>query len=211
MDERKIEQAEYDLPLPEMNEALVIDSSVQYNLLSASYKAMGLEGHEGGMDALASLVTDVFLTPLLRDQYGVYSPYCTVYISDDGGMYIYTYRDPNIAETFRVLDGLPEMIAGSGIDRETLDGYILEAYTYYAMPQGELSGAVNAAEAVLKGRPQEEAVTSMRQLKQLTLEKLADYIGLLEKFSEVGAVRTAGGAAAVNAEADRYDKILSPF
>jgi Zn-dependent M16 (insulinase) family peptidase len=148
---------------------------------------------------------------LLRDQYGVYSPCCSVYISDDGGMYIYTYRDPNIAETFRVLDGLPEMIAGSGIDRETLDGYILEAYTYYAMPQGELSGAVNAAEAVLKGRPQDEAVTSMRQLKQLTLEKLADYTGLLEKFSEVGAVRTAGGAAAIKAEADRYDKILRPF
>ena len=126
-------------------------------------------------------------------------------------MFIYTYRDPNIAETFRVLDGLPEMIAGSGIDQETLDGYILKSYAYYAMPQGELSGAVNAAEAVLKGRPQDESVTSMRQLKQLNLEKLADYTGLLEKFSEAGAVRTAGGAAAINAEADRYDKILNPF
>ena len=51
----------------------------------------------------------------------------------------------------------------------------------------------------------------MRQLKQLNLEKLADYTGLLEKFSEAGAVRTAGGAAAINAEADRYDKILNPF
>ena len=211
LDARKIEQAEYDLPLPEMNEALVIDSSVQYNMLSASYRALGQNGHEGGMDVLAGLVTDVVLTPLLRDQYGVYSPNCTVYISDDGGMFIYTYRDPNIAETFRVLDDLPEMIAGSGIDQETLDGYILKSYAYYAMPQGELSGAVNAAEAVLKGRPQDESVTSMRQLKQLNLEKLADYTGLLEKFSETGAVRTAGGAAAINAEADRYDKILNPF
>ena len=211
LDARKIEQAEYDLPLPEMNEALVIDSSVQYNMLSASYRALGQNGHEGGMDVLAGLVTDVILTPLLRDQYGVYSPNCTVYISDDGGMFIYTYRDPNIAETFRVLDDLPEIIAGSGIDQETLDGYILKSYAYYAMPQGELSGAVNAAEAVLKGRPQDESVTSMRQLKQLNLEKLADYTGLLEKFSEAGAVRTAGGAAAINAEADRYDKILNPF
>ena len=211
LDARKIERAEYDLPLPEKNEALVIDSSVQYNLLSASYKALGLDGHEAGMDVLASLVTDVFLTPLLRDQYGVYSPYCVVYISGDGGMYIYTYRDPNIAETFRVLDGLPEMIANSGINRETLDGYILESYSYYAKPQGELTGAVNAAEAVLKGRPRDEAVIYMRQLKQLTPEKLADYKGLFEKFSEAGAVRTAGGAAAIKAEADRYDKILRPF
>ena len=211
LDARKIEQAEYDLPLPEMNEALVIDSSVQYNMLSASYTALGQNGYEGGIDALAGLVTDVFLTPLLRDQYGVYTPYCAAYLSDDGGMFIYTYRDPNIAETFRVLDGLPEMIAGSGIDKETLDGYILESYVYFAKPQGELTGAVNAAEAVLKGRPQDEAVTSMRQLKQLTLEKLADYTGLLEKLSEVGAVRTAGGAAAIKAQADRYDKILSPF
>ena len=211
MDAQKIERAEYDLPLPEKNEALVIDSSVQYNMLSASYKELGLDGHESGMDVLACLVTDVVLTPLLRDQYGVYSPYCTVYLSGDGGMYIYTYRDPNIAETFWVLDGLPDMIDGSGIDQETLDGYILESYTYFAMPQGELTGAVNAAEAVLKGRPQDEAVTCMRQLKQLDLEKLADYKELLEKFTEAGAVRTAGGAAAINSEADRYDKILSPF
>lgn len=189
----------------------VIDSSVQYNMLSASYKELGLDGHESGMDVLACLVTDVVLTPLLRDQYGVYSPYCTVYLSGDGGMYIYTYRDPNIAETFWVLDGLPDMIDGSGIDQETLDGYILESYTYFAMPQGELTGAVNAAEAVLKGRPQDEAVTCMRQLKQLDIEKLADYKELLEKFTEAGAVRTAGGAAAINSEADRYDKILSPF
>lgn len=211
LDARRIERAEYDLPLPEKNEALVIDSGVQYNMLSAGYKALGVDGHDGGMDVLATLVTDVFLTPLLRDQYGVYTPYCSVYISNDGGMYIYTYRDPNIAETFRVLDGLPDMIAGSGIDQETLNGYILESYAYYAMPQGELSGAVDAAEAVFKGRPRDEAVTCMRQLKQLTPEKLADYKGLLEKFSEAGAVRTAGGAAAIKAEADRYDKILKPF
>ena len=41
--------------------------------------------------------------------------------------------------------------------------------------------------------------------------KLADYKGLFEKFSEAGAVRTAGGAAAIKAEAERYDKILRPF
>ena len=47
----------------------------------------------------------------------------------------------------------------------------------------------------------------MRQLKQHL--KLADYTGLLEKFSETGAVHRR--RCAINAEADRYDKILTRF
>ena len=209
LDAREIETVDYDLPVPAAAEALIIDSGVQYNLLMADYQALGMEGYDASLDALASLVNDTFLIPLLRDQYGVYTPQHGAI--EDGGVYVYAYRDPNIAETFAVLDELPEMVAEVDLDQETLDGYILSAYSYYAMPEGELTGAAGAAMNALEGRPQDEKLTWMRQLKQLTPEAVRESADMYSKLSDDGMRMTAGGAAAINANADLFDAIMNPF
>ena len=48
-------------------------------------------------------------------------------------------------------------------------------------------------------------------MKACTPEKLTEWADMLEKLTEEGMSLTAGGAAAVYAEADRYDRILDPF
>ena len=208
---RDIEHVKYDLPVPEKTEALIINSSVQYNMLNVSYKAMGLNDYEGWMTVAAHLVNDFYLTPLLRNRYGVYDPYCGNKNTSDGGIFIFSYQDPNIAETFEMINGLPEMLSEEVVDQEILNGYILDSYSYFAKPKGVLSGAISAAESILQKIPQDETLTWMRQLKQCTPEKLAEWAEMLKILIEEGAVRTAGGAAVINAEAGRYETILDPF
>ena len=211
LDARDIERVEYDLPVPEKDEALIIDSGVQYNMKTISYKALGYDNYEGWMTVAAHVVGDFYLIPVLRDRYGVYDPYCANKNTSDGGIYICTYEDPNIAETFEFIDSLPEMLREEEIDQETLEGYILQSYSLFAKPKGALTGAMDAAEAVLQGKPQDETLTIMRQIKQCTPEKLTEWAEMLQKLSDEGGSFTAGGAAAVRAEADRYDQILDPF
>ena len=74
-----------------------------------------------------------------------------------------------------------------------------------------LSDAIEAAEAALQGRPQDETLTWLRQVKQCTPEKLAEWAEMLKVLADEGAIRTAGSASAIKAEAERYDKILDPF
>ena len=207
----KIERAEYDLPVPEKKEALIFDSSVQYNMMNISYSALGMEDYEGWMTVAAHIVTDFYLTPILRDRYGVYDPYCANKDVSDGGIYIFSYQDPGIASTFRLINSLPEKLRGEEIDQETINSYILSSYTNIAKQDGLLSGGVAAAEAALQGQPQDQALVRMRQAKQCTPEKLAKWAEMLEKLTAENVSYTAGGAAAINAEADRYDKILNPF
>lgn len=211
MEARGIERRPLDLPVPEKDEALIFDSGVQYNALTVSYRATGRDGYEGWMTVGAHLVTDFYLTPLLRDGYGVYDPYCANFNTSDGGIYIFSYQDPNIAETFELIDSLPERLGREEIDQETLDGYILMSYSLLGSPKGVLSGAMDAATAALMGKPQDETLTWLRQIKQCTPEKLAAWADMLRVLVQEGAVRTAGGAAAIRAEADRYDTILNPF
>ena len=111
LDPRDTERAEYDLPIPEKDEAVIIDSGVQYNMQSISYRDLGLEDYEGWMTVTAHIVTDYYLTPILRDMYGVYDPYCANDNSGNAGIYIFSYDDPNIAETFEVIGRVPEMLS----------------------------------------------------------------------------------------------------
>ena len=208
LDEREIVPARYDFPVPARSEALIIDSGVQFNLLIGDLDAAGLEEYEGGLAAVSNLVTDAFLVPLLRDQYGVYTPYCQ---ADDLYVYIYAYRDPNVAETFEVLDQLPAQIADMDLDQDTLDGYIMNAYSGYAMPEGALSGAATALLYALQDRDPAKPLEWMRQLKALTPEAVRDAAKIFENLSANGARMTAGAASAIDADAELFDAVLNPF
>ena len=192
-----------------MNEALVVDETVQYNGLIGSFETMGLQRYTADMDAVASLVTDICLIPQLREEYGVYTP--MHYYDSFGGTYLISYRDPNIEETFAVYDTLPELLAAEAVDQETLDGYILSCYSSYAMPEGELSGAISAITSRLCGEPENLKVQHMEELKSLTPERLRAYGEAYESLTENGRRFTVGSESAVSAHEELYDNILRPF
>ncbi len=208
LDAREIVPAEYDFPIPAKREALVIDSGVQFNMIAGDLAAAGLEDFDGGLDALSGLVTDTFLVPLLRDRYGVYTPWSA---GNEDYLMLYAYRDPNVAETYQVFDQLAELIEGAEIDQDTLDGYIMNAYSGYALPTGELTGAAGAALDTLQGLDPARRLQWMRQLKQVTPEAVKADAALYASLCENGARMTAGAASAINANADLFDAILNPF
>ena len=140
---------------------------------------------------------------------GVYSPWNGV--MDDGAMYLITYRDPNVKETFDVYASLAERIANMNVDQDTLDGYIMSAYSELAKPSGELTGAYNAIDATLAGTKAEKKLEQMRQLKAVTPEVVKASSEIYRKAWENGVHSTSGGAAAINQNADLYESILNPF
>ena len=209
LDIRPIEPKAYDLPVAADNEAVIMDMNIAFNGLSISLVALGIDEFTGDMDAVTSLVTDNFLIPLLRDQYGVYSVFHGA--DEDLGMYIVTYRDPNVAETFTVYEQIPELLSGIEVDQETLNGYILSAYVRYAMPAGELTGAVAAAVDLIAPSSAVDVLEMMKQLKSLTPETFAAYNQVYADLIANGYRFTEAGASMINPNADLYDAILNPF
>ena len=204
-----VEKQVYDLPVPAASEALIIDGGVQFNGEIADFETLGLDGYDGGMNAVTSLVTDAFLYPLLRDQYGAYSVFNQA--EEDEGVYMFSYRDPNIDKTFDAYAMLPQLIAQFTADQDTVDGYILSSYAEFAKSQGELTGALAAAVDTLAGDAADRRLTWMKELKKVTPETITEYADMYAKLDQDGSKFTAGPASAVNAEADRYEVILDPF
>ncbi len=208
LNQREVVPAVYDIPAPARAEGIVVDSSVQYNLIYATWEELGMEDYSGDLDALTTLVTDTYLMPLLREQYGAYSIF---HGAAADGIYLMTYRDPNVVETYQVYAMLPELLKELEADQATLDGYILSAYSYYAQPAGELAGASNAIFNVIDGKAQDEALIHMQALKSIKAEDLAKYVDMYSKLVENGVIITAGGAAAVEANAALFEAVLNPF
>ncbi len=198
----------YDIPAPARAEGVIVDSSVQYNLIYATWEELGMEDYSGDLDALTALVTDTFLLPMLRDQYGAYSVF---HGAAADGVYLMTYRDPSVMETYAVYAMLPEMLKTYAADQETLDGYILSAYSYYAQSTGELAGAANAIFNVIDGKPQDEALTHMKALKGIKAEDLSKYVDMYNNLIANGAIITAGGAGAIQANAALFEATINPF
>ena len=209
LDKKEIVPQEYTFPTISRAEAMVIDSSVQYNMIFASFEDLGLEKATGAMDAIAALVTDNYLYPLLRDQYGAYS---VMHGASDYGIYILSYRDPNVKETFDIYRQLPELVAQlQNIDQETLDGYILSCYSRYALSQGELNGALSAMLDTLCGIEQTKKLDAMKSLKSVTPETVAEYVAVYQALAEKGMISTSASASTIEANSDLYDTVLIPF
>ena len=209
LEEKPMEKQVLQFPKAAASEGLIVGGNVQYNVVFAPWEKLGADGYIGAMDAVTNLLSDVYLMPVLRDEYGAYGAYTQAM---DDGLLLYSYRDPNVAQTFEVYKGLPAVIAALDVDQETLDGYILSAYSAYAQSSGELTGAASAILTELDyGESQEDKLEYMRSLKGLTVESLHGYADMYEKLMEEGYIATAGGAAAINENADLYAAVLDPF
>lgn len=209
LDHTEREAVTYDLPVPSQREALVIDGQIQFNSLIATEGDLGLDGFDAGLAAITTMVSDKVLVPVLRDQMGVYSPMNGVL--DNGSMYLITYRDPSVKETFEVYASLADRIAQMELTQDELDGYIMSAFSELAMPVGELSGALGAIIDVLEGNDPLRTLTYMRQLKAVTPESVKAAAEFYRKAWENGVRSTAGSIAAISANADLYEVILNPF
>lgn len=208
LNNQEIERQSYVFPEISRREALIVGGSVQYNMVFASYEDLGLETFEGALDAVTALVSDTYLYPMLRDEYGVYS---VMHYGSDDGVYIVSYRDPNVKQTFDVYEQLPALVSGTTVSQETIDGYILSSYSGYALSSGELTGALNAILNTLSGIDQTETIDNMKSLKSVTPETLTRYADMYTALIEKGMISTSGSAAVIAANADRYDTVLDPF
>ena len=209
LDKKPVEKQEYDLPVAALSEAMIVDTNINYNLIFASNDTLGYEETTGDMDAVATLIDDMYLMPQLRDQRGAYGAY--LYLTDDG-IYAFTYRDPNIAESYEVFDGLADFVANIQIDQETLDGYILSSYSGYALSAGELTGASNAVLNAVGHEDQNKILKYMNELKSIKAETFAEtYAPLFQALVDNYQYYTSGSASAISEVSYAFDSILNPF
>ncbi|NLV35849.1 MAG: peptidase M16 [Clostridiaceae bacterium] len=193
------------LPTPAQREAIVIDTPVQYNMISATYEDMGAE-FNGKFFPIASVISENYITPKIRLGYGAYDN--LLEFSTTAFMML-SYRDPNIKETFDVYKGLPDFVRNISLTQEELDRYILKAFSSSTTTSGELSGASAAMNDYLMGKTADDQLKILREIKSTTVQDVKDSAAMFEKLLEKGVYSTVGSAEKISANKDLYDSILT--
>jgi Zn-dependent M16 (insulinase) family peptidase len=193
------------LPKPALREGIAIDSTVQYNIASADYQKLGTN-FNGKLLPMQALIEQNYITPKIRFGYGAYAGFVSF---SQYGFLIVSYRDPNIKQTFEVYKGLPNYIKNINITQKSLDRFILNAYSSYTAPIGELTGAKNALHHFLAGEKAEDELKVLREIKSTTVQDVKDSFSIFNNFIKNGSYSTAGNTQKLNENKELYDDIIS--
>lgn len=200
-----VKQNYSNLPRPSKSEGFVLDSTIQYNMISASYEDMGTE-FNGKYVPLMLALSENYLTPKLRYQNGVYSNIEQV---DKNFILMATYYDPLVKETFDVYKDISEFVKNYDIKQEDLDRYIMKAFGNYTIPSGELKSALNAINERIQGITKEDKLKILKEIKSATVEDFRAMGDMFDNISEKGSISTIGNLNKLKENSDLYENIIS--
>ncbi|MDD3336225.1 MAG: insulinase family protein [Eubacteriales bacterium] len=195
------EKVDYSaLRLSFTNEAVVNNATVHMNVLLSNS-----DGYSGKLVPIAALINDQYLLPKLRNAMGAYG---AGILFDRFADTLYTYRDPNLTETFAVFDALPEYLRTAEITQEQVDRYIIGSYGNLMTAQGKLTKAFDALLYQWYGVSNEERMEWLHEAKSTTVEDVRATVERVENMLANGVRSTSGTASSIEEHKELFDNVL---
>ena len=210
--DEKIKEVDYSEQLiPLKNRiALVCNGTMQYNNVSMPMMKNDIE-YNGKHSVLKGILDINILFNEFRAKRSVYGSYSDF---NKQRAFIYTYRDPNLKETYSVFKTIPSLLRKIKISDEELDNYKLNAYSKVAYPLTKFSAATIAIEETLtktKVKRPDRYVGYMRDIKALTTNDLDEMYKLVDELIDKGKFITAGSREQIENNKDMFDEIIYDY
>ncbi|MBR3288199.1 MAG: hypothetical protein IKI71_00355, partial [Lachnospiraceae bacterium] len=190
--------------------ALVCNGTMQYNNVSMPMMKNDIE-YNGKHSVLKGILDINILFNEFRAKRSVYGSYSDF---NKQRAFIYTYRDPNLKETYSVFKTIPSLLRNIKISDEELDNYKLNAYSKVAYPLTKFSAATIAIEEALtktKVKRPDRYVGYMRDIKALTTNDLDEMYKLVDELIDKGKFITAGSREQIENNKDMFDEIIYDY
>lgn len=194
------------IPRPGNSEAIIADTTVQFNVLYAPLEDLGLT-YSSKLNVLGNLLYESYLTPQIRHTIGAYDNVVTF---NENGLSLVSFRDPGIVDTYTAYAGMGDFIRGLKLTQAELNRYILSAYGTASMPRGELTGALMYLLNEVSGKGIDTRLKELQEMKTLTVEDLEAFGDALDKLNEIGVRMTGGSSAVINEHRELFETVI-PF
>lgn len=198
--------AERNIPVPQGNEAIIVNSDVNYNLIAAPLDEIGAD-RDGELYVTEQIVDDKLLVPQLRYTKGAYG---TSFDVNEYGMYIASYRDPQLKDTFDFYDTIGSQLSNLTLTKDELDGYIVSSFVNSAKMRGTLNDTYHYL-TTLVYTSEKDGYEKLSERLDTTEEKVKGYSSVYDALAKSGVKYTIGKESDIIANADLFDTILIPF
>ncbi len=206
LNSNKLQSQDYSiLPVPATSEAIVVNSTVQYNMMSANYEKMGTQ-FSGKFLPIGKYIYDSYLTPQIRFIGGAYD---SIYSFTEKGFFVMSYRDPKIKETYEVFAKLPDFLKNTTVTQEQLNSYIVNTYSAYATPTGELTGAMTQIIEYMQGKTTDDKLKLLKEIKSTTVEDIKNMGTTMDLFIKNASISTVGSQQKISESKDLFKSIIN--
>ena len=192
------------------NVATVVNGTVQYNYVAIPLRDDGID-YTAKQAVLSRIIDDKILYQEFRVKRSAYGAYTHV---DRLKSYVFTYRDPNLRETYDTIQKLPSYISKIALTEEELDDYKLNAYSSFAYPLTKIDSAIIAVNEILNKTTENRSNRYIRYMKEIKDMKVEDIKELAKDYTKLvkdGFCVTVGGREAIEMNADYFDEVIYDY
>lgn len=186
------------------NEGFTTSGQVQYVAQTGNFRKKGLE-YTGALDILKVALSYDYLWINLRVKGGAYG--CMSGFRRNGESFFVSYRDPNLRNTLKVYQGVPEYIRNYRADEREMTKYIIGTISGKDVPKTpKMKGNISKT-AYFCGITEEMLQKERNQILDATVDDIRALAPLVEAVLSDGAVCTVGSEKVLQKEQDLFQEI----
>ena len=206
MPEKYFVPQNYKFDLYPQKNAFTNTNGIVYNITSFNFKEHNIAYH-GKFNVLHTIINLEYLWNKIRVQGGAYG--CGCKFLQSGFSYFYSYRDPNLTETYDVYHSLAKEIAEFEADDREMTKYILGTINELDQPKTNMDKLNAAINKFYKNISDESVIRQRQEILQTTAQDIRDCYELL-KLITCENICTIGNEQKIKANKEYFEHI-EPF
>lgn len=203
--EKHFPSIDYEFNLHPQKIAFTNTSEIVYNITSFDFKKNGIPYH-GKYQVLRTIINLEYLWNKVRVQGGAYG--CGCKLMQSGFTYFYSYRDPNLKETYDIYQALSDEIVHFKADKREMTKYILGTINELDQPKTNMDKLNASIGKFYKGISDESLITQRLEILNTTDEDIRQCQDLL-RMIDCENICTVGNEQKISANKDQFDSIHS--
>lgn len=176
-------------PLGNKNEGFKTASQVNYVARCGSFAGKGLS-YTGALKVLKVIMNYEYLWSNLRVKGGAYG--CMSGFGRSGEGYFVSYRDPNLAATDQVYEGVPAYLENFSIDERDMTKYVIGAISDLDAPLPPSAKGSRSLSAYLSGVTEEMLRKEREEILDVTQEDIRALAPIIRAILDTGALCVIG-------------------
>ncbi|MGL4991788.1 MAG: insulinase family protein [Sarcina sp.] len=200
-----VEYNKYNFDVEAKNEGLLMQGDVQFVAKGGNFKKEGFE-YSGAMSVLETILGFDYLWNNVRVKGGAYGVFSN--FRRDGGLYIASYRDPNVKETLEVYDGIAKYLETFDISEREMQKYIIGTIRKLDTPITNSAKGELASTLYLNGITYEDRVKEREEVLNINIDKIQNFAPLVRKTLNQECICALGNEKKITENKDAFKTLV---
>ncbi|MCI8342825.1 MAG: insulinase family protein [Firmicutes bacterium] len=201
---REHEKNGFEFEEKSLAEAVQTGSKVVYNAVCGNFINAGYN-YSGKMNVVKNIINTEYLWNEVRVKGGAYG--CGAGFDRTGEVYAYSYRDPNVKETYKNFEGIGDFLENITLSEKDILRYTLGAVNTVDRPKSNSERMEIAVSKYINGYKFEDVQNERNELLNVTAEYVNECGRIFKDTMRHKAMCTFGSEAKIDENAELFTEI----